>query len=127
MDFLCGLTGSLVLTVLYLADRSKTMDLLCWLTGSLVLRNVNLLLLGRLCIVCLLRNDLLLNGLNSILTVLYLTDRSRLVNLLCGLTGSLILSVLCLVDRSSVDPIIMDPTFTLTIRTGAPVRAVLPS
>ena len=37
MDLLYGLTGSLVLTVLYLTDRSKTMDLYCRLTGSLIL------------------------------------------------------------------------------------------
>merc|ERR1712002_1176736 len=37
LDRLTGLAGSLNLTVLYLADRSRTMDLLYGLTGSLVL------------------------------------------------------------------------------------------
>ena len=72
MNLLYGLTGSLVLTVLYLADRSKIMDLLCRLTGSLFL------------------------------TVLYLADRSRFMNLLCGLTGSLVLTVLYWGDKSKI-------------------------
>merc|ERR1712215_169644 len=69
---LYGLVYSLILTVLYLADRSRTMDLLCRLTGSLFL------------------------------TVLYLADRSRFMNLLCGLTGSLVLTVLYWGDKSKI-------------------------
>ena len=37
---------------------------------------------------------------NLLLTVLYLVDRSRIMDLLCGLTGSLVLTVLYLADRS---------------------------
>ena len=84
-------------------------------------------MLCRLCSVCLLSNDLLLDGLSSILTVLYLADMSRLMDLLYGLTGSLVLTVLYLADRSSMDPVFMDPAFTLTVWTEALVRAVLPS
>merc|ERR1711888_265465 len=69
-----------------------TLVLISLLTG----RNT----LCRLCSVCLLSNDLLLDGLSSILTVLYLADMSRLMDLLYGLTGSLVLTVLYLADRS---------------------------
>ena len=41
--------------------------------------------------------------------------------------GDIILTVLNLADRSSMDPVFMDPAFTLTVWTEALVRAVLPS